>query len=457
MTRALNRVVLKYSMNKFAILTIVLFATFAVSNAQITESVVIDKILAKVDDQIILKSEMEVAYLQYLSTGQPLQGDAKCRVLESLVINKLLLAKAEIDSVTVSEDLVESNLNQRMQVFVSQFGSEEKLEEFYDKTIDEFKDEFRDQVRDQLIIEKMDGQIASNLEASPKEVRKFFNNIPEDSLPFFSTEVEVGVLVKDITPGKGTKKAILEKLNNIRERILNGTDFRVMAREYSEDYGNKDKGGELGYWRKTDLDPDYVAAAMQLDSGEVSPVVKTQFGYHLIQMVGKRGNEFNSRHILMRPEFSNMDITYTQNELDSIINLIKNDSMSFEQAAKKFSDDPYTKPNGGILVDQSTGSTKIPLEKLDPDMYFTLDTMDSGEISKPILFSKPDGQKALRVFYFKDKTPPHQANLNDDYQKIYQATLEEKRFTQKKEWFQKSKNDVFISIDDDYKYCKILQ
>lgn len=457
MKRALNRVVLKYSMNRITFILIFLLGSYTFTTAQITESVVIDKILAKVDDQIILKSEMEIAYLQYLSTGQPLQGDAKCRVLESLVINKLLLAKAEIDSVTVSEEMVESNLNQRMQVFVSQFGSEEKLEEFYDKTIDEFKDEFRDQVKEQLLIEKMDAQIASNLEASPKEVRKFFNNIPKDSLPFFSTEVEIGVLVKDITPGLGTKKAILDKMNTIRERILNGADFRTMAREYSEDYGNKDKGGELGYWRKTDLDPDYVAAAMQLDSGEVSPVVKTQFGYHLIQMVGKRGNEFNSRHILMRPEFSDLDITYTQNELDSVINLIQKDSLSFEQAAKKFSDDPYTKPNGGILVDQNTGSTKIPLERLDPDMYFTIDTMEKGDISKPILFTKQDGQKALRVLYFKDKTPPHQANLKDDYQKIYQATLEEKRFTQKKEWFQKSKNDVFISIDEDYNYCKILQ
>ena len=434
-----------------------MFAFSFNAKGQITESVVIDKILAKVDDHIILKSEMEVAYLQYLSSGQSLIGDAKCRVLESLIINKLLLAKAEIDSVTVSEDIVESNLDQRMQVFTSQFGSEKKLVEFYGKTIDEFKDEFRDQVRDQLIIERMDEKIASNLEASPKEVRKFFNQIPEDSLPFFSTEVVVGVLVRDINPGEGSKKSIIGKMNSIRDQVLSGTDFRVMAREYSQDFGNKEKGGELGYWKKSDLDPDYVAAAMKLDSGQVSPVVKTQFGYHLIQMVGKRGNEFNSRHILLRPNFSDLDISYTLKEMDSIKQLILNDSMTFEKAAKEFSQDPYTKPNGGILVDQNTGSTKIPLERMDTELYFVLDTMEVGEISNPIVFTKPDGQKAMRIIYFKDKVAPHQANLQDDYQKIYQATLDEKRFEKKKEWFEKTKNQVFISIDDEYNQCKILQ
>ncbi|QNL22025.1 peptidylprolyl isomerase [Hyphobacterium sp. CCMP332] len=446
---------MKYLQTK--VILILVFAFSFNAKSQITESVVIDKILAKVDDHIILKSEMEVAYLQYLSSGQSLIGDAKCRVLESLIINKLLLAKAEIDSVTVSEDIVESNLDQRMQVFTSQFGSEKKLEEFYGKTIDEFKDEFRDQVRDQLIIERMDEKIASNLEASPKEVRKFFNQIPEDSLPFFSTEVVVGVLVRDINPGEGSKKSILGKMNSIRDQILNGTDFRVMAREYSQDFGNKEKGGELGYWKKSDLDPDYVAAAMKLDSGQVSPVVKTQFGYHLIQMVGKRGNEFNSRHILLRPNFSELDISYTLKEMDSIKQLILNDSMTFEKAAKEFSQDPYTKPNGGILVDQNTGSTKIPLERMDTELYFVLDTMEVGEISNPIVFTKPDGQRAMRIVYFKDKVAPHQANLQDDYQKIYQATLDEKRFEKKKEWFEKTKNQVFISIDDEYNQCKILQ
>ncbi len=449
------RTALKYLETNLLFLLAILF--WLPVNAQITESVVIDKILAKVDNNIILKSEMEVAYLQFLSSGQPMMGDAKCRVLESLIINKLLLAKAEIDSVTVSEDMVEANLNQRMQVFTSQFGSEAKLEEFYGKTIEEFKDEFREQVRDQLIIEKMDDKIASDLEASPKEVRKFFSTIPRDSLPFFSTEVEVGILVKNITPGEGSKKEITEKMNSIREQILNGTDFRTMAREYSEDYGNKEKGGELGYWRKTDLDPDYVAASMKLDSGQVSGIVKTQFGYHLIQMVGKRGNEFNSRHILLRPTFSDLDIQFARNAMDSIKNLILKDSISFEKAAKEFSEDPYTKPNGGILVDQNTGSTKIPLERMDPDIYFTLDTMEPGEISEPILFAKPDGQRALRMVYFKDKVPPHQANLRDDYQKIYMATIEEKRFEIKKEWFEKTRNEVFISIDDDYNQCKILQ
>lgn len=440
---------------KFLILSFILIGFNA--NAQLTDPVVIDKIIAKVDNYIILKSEMDVSYLQYLSSGEPLAGDAKCRVLESLVINKLLLAKAEIDSVSVEEEIVEGNLNQRMQVFIQQFGSEEKLEEFYGKSTEEFKDEFRETVKEQLIIEKMDGKIASNLEASPKEVRKFFNSIPEDSLPYFSTEVVVGVLIKDIVSGEGSKREILDKMNKIRRDILDGADFREMAKLYSEDPGNKSKGGELGYWRKSDLDPDYVAAAMKLDSGEISPVTKTQFGYHLIQMVDKRGNEFNSRHILLRPTFSDLDIKYTLAKLDTIKNLVQSDSLTFEQAAKKFSDDKYTKPNGGILMDQNTGSTQIPLERLDTDLYFILDTMEPGEISEPMLFVKPDNQRALRLVYYKSGVPPHQANLRDDYQKLYRATLEEKKFEKKKEWFEKTRGEVFISIDDDYNHCRILQ
>jgi peptidyl-prolyl cis-trans isomerase SurA len=445
---------LKYIPIKFFILLLLLSSSLS---AQITESVVVDKILAKVDNYIVLKSEMEVAYLQYLSSGEVLAGDAKCRVLESLIINKLLLAKAEIDSVTVSEEMVEGNLDQRMQAFISQFGSESKLEEFYGKSVDEFKDEFRDQVKEQLLIQRMDDQVASNLEATPKEVRKFFSQIPEDSLPFFSTEVEIGVLIRKIEQGEGSRKQIVIKLNEIREEITNGTDFREMAKVHSTDYGNKERGGELGYWKKSDLDPDYVAAALKLDSGEVSQVVKTQFGFHLIQMVGRRGNEFNSRHILLKPEFSNLDITVTAELLDSIKGLIAMDSMSFEQAAIKFSEDPYTKSNGGLLVDQNTGASKIPLERLDPDMYFSIDTMEAGQISSPILFKQPNGQNAMRLIYYKSKSPPHQANLKDDYQKIYQATVEEKRFQKKKEWFENTKNEVFIDIDDDFQNCKILQ
>ncbi len=422
-----------------------------------TNSVVVDKIVAKVDQFIILKSEAELNYLQYLSSGQDLRGDVKCRVFESLIINKLLLAKAEIDSVTVEDQMVEANLDQRMQVFISQFGSESRLEEYYGKTIEEFKEEFREQVRDQLIIQRMDDKITSHIDVTPKEVRRFFSKIPEDSLPYFSTEVEIGQIVHKVKQGSGSRKDVISKLREIKGKIEAGFDFGEMARLYSEDPGNKGKGGELGFWKKTDLDPDYVAAAMALKPGEVSDVVHSQFGFHLIQLIEVRGNEFNSRHILLRPTFSGKDVEHAAAYLDSIRKLIVVDSMPFEKAARDFSEDIVTSSNGGIFQDQQSGSTRIPMENVDTELFFILDSMEVGAVTKPLAYRTYDGTDALRLIYFKSKVPPHQANLGDDYQKIYFAALDQKRYLAKEEWFLKTKDEVFIQIDDEYAHCKILE
>jgi peptidyl-prolyl cis-trans isomerase SurA len=421
------------------------------------ESVVVDKIVAKVDHFIILKSEAEINYLQFLSSGQDVSGDVRCRVFESLIINKLLLAKAEIDSITVEPDMVESNLNQRMQVFISQFGSEEKLEAYYGKSVEEFKGEFRDQVKEQLVIQRMDGEITQGIDVNPKEVRKFFAKIPEDSLPFFSTEVEVGQITHKIKQGVGSKKEVIQQLRGIRDKIASGFDFGEMARLYSQDPGNKDKGGELGFWKKTDLDPDFVAGALALKPGEISDVIESQFGFHLIQLIEVRGNEFNSRHILLRPSFSNKDVIHAQNYLDSIRKLVVVDSVPFEKAAKDFSEDMVTSSSGGIFTDQATGSTRIPMENLDTDLFFILDTMEVGAVTGPIAYRTYEGDDALRIVYYKSKVKPHRANLKDDYQKIYLAAMDEKRFRAKEEWFFKSKDEVFIRIDEEYSDCKILE
>ncbi len=420
-------------------------------------SVVVDKIVAKVDHFIILKSEAELNYLQYLSSGQDLKGNVKCRVFESLIINKLLLAKADIDSITVEEDMVEANLNQRMSVFISQFGSEEKLEQYYGKTVEEFKEEFREQVRDQLVIQRMDEQITQGIDVNPREVRKFFSKIPEDSLPYFSTEVEVGQIVHKVQQGAGSRDDVIRQLREIKDKIEAGFDFAEMARLYSQDPGNKDKGGELGFWKKSDLDPDYVAAALALRPGEVSDVVESQFGFHLIKLVEVRGNEFNSSHILLRPSFSELDVVHAANYLDSIRNLIVVDSMPFERAARDFSEDIVTGSNGGIFTDQGSGSTRIPMENLDTDLFFLIDTMKVGQVSRTLPYRTYDGTDALRIIYFKSKVPPHRANLEDDYQKIYFAALDEKRFLAKEEWFLKTKDEVYIQIDDEYADCKILE
>lgn len=421
-------------------------------------SQVIDKIVAKVDNQLVLKSELDQAYIQYMAQQPGEQGeDVVCSILETLIINKVLLAKAEIDSVVVEREIVDNELDRRMDHFVAQVGGDPKrLEEMYGKTVDELKGDLRKLVREQLIIQKMQDLITSNIKVTPSEVKKFFHEIPKDSLPYFSTEVEVGhlVIVPEIT--KEQKKEAREKAEKLRTQILAGEDFCELAKVNSADVGSAQKCGEIGWFKKGELVAPYEAAALSLKVGATSLVTESEYGYHVIQLLERRGNEFRTRHILIKPSSTTTDIADAHKYLANLRTQILNDSIEFETAANKLSDDKSTQSNGGMFLDPSTGSTKIPMEGLDHDVFFILDTMKVGEISHPIPF-RMDGQTdAVRIIYFKSKTPPHQANLKDDYQKIYKATLTEKKNNAVNEWFDKTKTEIYIDIDPDYQGCEIL-
>ncbi|MFN3403417.1 MAG: peptidylprolyl isomerase [Cytophagaceae bacterium] len=421
-------------------------------------SQVIDRIIAKVDNEIILQSELEVNYLQVLASQEKVEDPEllKCHVLETLIINKLLVAKAEIDSVTVEKALVDEQLDRRMKYFIQQIGSEEKLEKMYNKTIDQLKSELRKQVKEQLIIQKMQDNITSHVKVTPAEVKKFFNEIPKDSLPYFSTEAEIGQIVKIPKVSKEKKFEARTRLEKIRERIVAGEDFCKLAKEYSEDPGSAKYCGELGYFKKGELVPEYESTALRLKNGELSNIIESDYGFHLIQMIDRKGNEYNSRHILIKPVSSNKDIGEAERFLDSLRRIIKKDSISFEKAARLHSDDKRTNQTGGLFLDPESGGTKIPLENLDPVIFFTIDTMKVGHISKPISFRMEDGTEAVRLIYYKSKTPPHQANLKDDYQKIYRAALAEKKNNAINEWFDKNKSEVYIDIIDEYRKCELL-
>ena len=298
------------------VLFILIYFSFAINSySQSNNGVVIDKIIAKIDNQIILKSELEISYLQYAASLSDEQAGSyavsenlKCELFESLIINKILLAKAEIDSVTVENKVVDDQLKRRMEFFVAQIGSKEKLEEFYDKSIEELKNELRKQVKEQLILQKMQDNITQKIKITPAEVKKFFNKIPEDSLPYFSTEVQVAQIVRFPQISREQKIKAKIKLKKIRERILNGEDFATLAKEYSEDPGSAKLGGELGFWKIGELAPEYEAAALNLKPSGISKVTESQFGFHLIQLIERRGNEYNSRHILIKPNSSVLDI-----------------------------------------------------------------------------------------------------------------------------------------------------
>ncbi len=438
--------------SKFILSSIIYFLTHFSGYSQ---EVVIDKIVAKVDDFIVLKSDLEKAYLEYLSRGEFRGSNARCQILENLVVNKMLVAKSLIDSVEVADEEVQAMLTQKIDYLVSQLGTVEELERYYGKTMEQFEEELFDLEKEKLIIQRMQGEITSDLKVSPAEVKKFYNNIPRDSLPYFSTEVTAAQIVIIPEAGKEQIDRARDQLNDIRSRIQSGESFDALARQYSEDPGSGSKGGQLPFFKRGDLAPEFEATAMTMKPGELSRPVQTDFGLHLIELQERRGNTFRSRHILLIPKPSQKDIEGSRDFLDSLRREILRDSISFEDAAKEYSDDQMTSDNGGFFTDQA-GSDRVPIDQLDPNIFFTLDTMQVGRVSKPIEFQQPDGTTAFRILYYKAKVPPHQANLRQDYQRIARAALEAKKANILNEWFDSARGDVYIEIDPEYSSCNLL-
>ena len=444
--------------SRFLAISVLSAITFfsVVASAQDT-GLVVDKIIGKVDNYIVLKSELEMAYQAYLAEGNPATEDARCELFNRLILNKLMVAKAEIDSVLVTDLEVDNNTEQRMQMILQSSGnSPEQLERAYGKTLEQIKLELRDQIREQLLSREMTTRITKDLSVTPSEIRRFYNKIPIDSLPFYSSDVEVGQIVRVAKVSTSQKEEAKRKLSGLRERILNGENFNELAVKNSEDPSAQHNGGEMGYVGRGAMVPQFEAMAFKLKLGEISQPFESPFGFHILQLIDRRGNEYNSRHILISAVPSAQDITNSEKYLDSLRTMIVRDSIKFEQAAKQYSDDQATKGGGGYFTDQD-GATKISMRDIDPVVYLNIDTMKVGNISKPLVYRTDDGKDAVRILYFRKKLPPHQANLIDDWSRIQSAALAEKKDKALDKWFSKARQDVFINIDPAYNGCKLLQ
>src|SRR5690554_6536947 len=318
---------------------------------------IVDKIIAKVDNYIILESDLQKTYLEAMArVQQGFETPTRCDIFESMLVNKMMVAKADIDSVLVSDAEVIIQTDQRFNMVMAQFGGdEEMLLEAYGKTAEQLKTELHDGIREQLIVTKMQSTIAEGLSVSPADVRRFFEQIPTDSLPFFSAEVSVGQIVKKPEVSEEEKEKVSKLLSSIKQRILDGeTDFATMARQYSEDPGSAANGGDLGFFNRGELAPEYEATALSLKQGEISDPVESMFGVHMIQLLEIKGNSFNTRHILITPKPTESDIADAERFLDSIRTMIVTDSLSFSKAAKDYSDDRATSDNGGFFSDPAT-------------------------------------------------------------------------------------------------------
>lgn len=452
-----SKMILKFMAAKakvFGLMIIVLTAFTA--SAQDNEGFVVDEVISKIDNFIVLKSDLDKYYQDHLTNGGSPSQEVKCQMLAMLIRNKLMMAKAEIDSVVVLDAEVDNNTQRRMSMILAQSGrTPEELEQIYGKSLDQIRLELRDQIREQMIVQKMESTITEKVSVTPSEVKRFFERIPTDSLPYFSAAVEVAQIVKIAESSKAQKDAARNQLLELRSRILAGEDFNALASKHSDDPSVVQNKGDMGWVGRGEMVPEFEAMAFKLKPNEISMPFETDFGFHILQLLERRGNEYHSRHILISPKPSKDDLNEASQFLDSIRNLVLVDSITFEAAAKKHSDDMATKGNGGYFIDQA-GSQRVQIDELDPVVFFKVDSMAVGDISKPIVYRTDDQKDAVRILYYKSRIPPHVASLKEDYQRIQMATLNEKKNRILEKWFQKARQDVFINIDRNYDYCGIL-
>lgn len=421
-------------------------------NAQQGE-VLIDEVIAVVGNRIILQSDLETQVLQYQAQGITIGAQTlKCQILEDLMVQKLLVNQAEVDSVEVTDNQVESALDQRVRYFISQFGSQEKMETFYGKSVMEIKSEFRDIIKEQLMAEEVQQGIIENVKVTPSEVRAFFIGIHADSIPLIPAEYEVGQIVKKPPVSTEELNAVRERLRGYRTRILAGERFETFAALYSEDPGSASRGGELGFYRRGELFPEFEAVAFRLEKGEVSDVVKTKAGFHIIQMIERRGETVNVRHMLLRPKPSPVDLEQARNFLDSLAVEIRAGKLSFEDALKH-SDDPG-KMHGGLMISPYSGTPRHEAEHLDPGVFFVVDKMKLDEISNAVPFLDEEGYSAFRLLYLKVRTDPHRANLNEDYDRIKNWALENKQRAAIVDWVREKNKITYINIVERYRECE---
>lgn len=410
----------------------------------------IDGVVAIVGEKIVLQSAVESQLEQIKAQGYEQDEQIlKCQILEELLYQKLLANKAQIDSLNVSDEEVNSAIDQRIAYFVSQIGSEQNLEEYFGKSINALREDFKPVFKEQMMAQRMESRITSDIKITPEDVRKFYYSIPKDSLPLLPAEMQMSQIVLFPKVSKVEKQRLTEKLLGFKNRVDSGEDFSLLATLYSEDQGSATKGGELGFLSRGVLVPEFEAAAFRLQDGEISDVVQTKFGFHLIQMISRRGEQINVRHILLKPSFSTITMNGAKTKLDSITNLIRIDSLSFEEAAYQFSQDD-SKNNGGLLINPQTGTSSFAIEEIEPSIYFALEKMEKNQISEPLVFTSIDQRKGYRILFLNERTVSHRANLKDDYDRIRLVAEQELKNKTSKEWVNNTINETFILIKEDY-------
>jgi len=446
-------------MKKFIFVSLVAVLAIVVTATAQTQKVLADKIVAQVGDKIILRSDITNGEADYIRQSQdnqaPLPPNLRCALLEGQLVRKALMLQAQKDSLPLSDDELEGALDNRLRYFVSMYGGKEVLEQIAGKTVYQIKEEFRPSVKEEMLADQMRKNILQNVKITPTEVRDYFTKIPTDSLPFYESELEISQIVLFPKANKDVDEYVVNELLALKKQVESGQKkFDALARLYSEEPAAKESGGQLNINRSAkNMDPTFLSAAFRLKEGQISNVVKSKFGLHIIQMVSRNGEDAVVRHIIKIPPVTNDEINASKAKLDSIREKIVNEKFPFNAAVSRFSDDENSKNSGGNVM-APDGSTYVTIDQLDKDMVLSIKDMKAGEISKAVTFTSERGSKGVRIIYLKSRSEPHRENLKDDYNKVAQRALEIKKDKVMRDWFEEHIPTYYVNIDQDFGDCE---
>ena len=425
-----------------------------------SDRAVIDRVVATVGGEIILLSEVQEQFAYAKQQQENLPDDYRCVVLQNLVVQKMLVNQAKLDSIAVKDEEVETQLAARVDRLMLYFNQDEKaLEEYYGQSVSDIKDQMRGDMRNQLLAERMQADVTGKATITPAEVQAFFKKIPVDSLPYFNAEVEIREIVAKPKVNAVEKERARTVAEDLRKRIVDGgEDFATLAKKYSADTGSGASGGDLGWQKRGTFVPEFEAMVYKLEKNQVSPLVETEFGFHVIQLLERRGNLIHSRHILIKPDITAADLELAKGKLDSVRQLIEDKKVTFTEAVKKFGDKGQQSfNNDGRMANPRSGNTFFEVADLDTDIFFSIDGLQPGELTKPFEFKAEDGSQLYRIVLLQSRSKPHKADLKQDYGKIQTAALEQRKTELTEKWVLEKLRTTYLSVGAMYAGCPNLQ
>jgi len=454
--RAYRTIYYMYLMKKVFAFTLFMGGLVLTGSAQ-TKKIVADRIIGKVGDRIVLKSDVTNAIVDIERQGGELPPNPECVIFESELIKKALVLQAEKDSIEMDDDEIESMIDNQIRGFIQMYGGIQALEEISGRTIYQLKDDFKVPFKERELANKMRNKILDGVKITPVEVKTYWEEIPKDSLPYYESELEVGQIVIYPKPNRDIESYTAKQLNDIKKQIESGSRrFDQMAKLYTEDPESKNTGGQYTINRnEKNWDPVFITTAFKLKEGQISGVVKSKFGLHIIQCVSRSGDDAVVRHILMVPPITEDEVTIAREKLDSVRAKMIAGTMSFGEAVAKYSDEE-DKFSGGWIMSRD-GGTMITIDQLDKDLLPLLKDLKAGQYSQPTPFTTEQGKKGVRVLYLRTRTDPHLENLSDDYNKIATRALEEKKGDVLARWFDEKTRNYFIYVDPTYGTCESMK